>query len=438
MTDRQLLINQIGFGLMTFGSLFGYVVILTASFDLLAAIVGSSKSDSSSVTDTKKLIGSNITESRYDSDYQFCDAQSTAVMLFINSIPYAIIKLIYPAVFLELPITPKIIVSSILYIIASLLLGTSSDTICIYLGIIINSIGLGIFDPTFLSMTPKYNELSFRGYVIGSGFGEVTASLSYAWLRMSMSIQSIMLLLLVMPVIINISYAYVIKPVDIFEQRKLNSTITFKRNKQNIDELLNDESYNSSQSINLIEEEEEYVESKLSARQKLSLLPRTAKYFVPVSLTYTILMYTNQGVYELVYFPNIFNYLNHAAQYRWYQVSYLTGGLLARMSITVIKIPYLWLFPSVEFVIMIFFLLHAFQVLLLPSFYFAIFLIVIMGMMSGGCYVNSISEAMKSSEQRIKGFVASVISNANSLTLPLTVLLSLVTHADFCNRHLRH
>lgn len=437
MTNKLVRINQIGFGLISFGVLYSYITILSASFDLLAEVAA--KPPNTQTHTNISAIQQNTNKTNNSNDdvlISSCNAQSTAVTLMMNTIPCGLVKLMYPALFIDLPTKFKIPFSSVLYTVSSLILGTTSKAWTIYLGIILNSIGLGIFDATFISIAPKYHELSFSGYVVGAGCAQVAASVLYAWFRMYMSTQSVMLLLLIMPFIICVSYIFIVEQLDQHESSKLNPLETVKRTKyrsRSRHNSLVDININESLS-NSVSSFDNLIEKKLNISQKISLLPSLAKYFFPVFLTYSLLFYSNQGLFELVYFPSVSEYLNQAAQYRWFEVSYMLGELLARTSIMIIRIPYLWLFPGIEFIIMIFFLLHAFQVLLLPSFYLAIFLILILGFMSGGCYVNSISKAMRDFDSdESKGFVASAICNGDTTSAPIAALLSLPTHTAVCD-----
>ncbi|TNN25928.1 Battenin [Liparis tanakae] len=98
----------------------------------------------------------------------------------------------------------------------------------------------------------------------------------------------------------------------------------------------------------------------LSFPEKLQVIRGLLRFVLPLGLVYFAEYFINQGLMELLYFPELF--LSHAEQYRWsvtltrtrrphltrrtptstYQTLYQVGVLVSRSSLCCVKIRNLW------------------------------------------------------------------------------------------------
>ncbi|MEE6526517.1 hypothetical protein FKM82_027199, partial [Ascaphus truei] len=66
----------------------------------------------------------------------------------------------------------------------------------------------------------------------------------------------------------------------------------------------------------------------------------------PLSIVYFAEYFINQGLFELMYFPNIS--MSHSEQYRWYQMLYQAGVFVSRSSLRCLRIRKIWLLSVLQ------------------------------------------------------------------------------------------
>uniref|UniRef100_A0A8C7YYS9 Battenin n=1 Tax=Oryzias sinensis TaxID=183150 RepID=A0A8C7YYS9_9TELE len=106
------------------------------------------------------------------------------------------------------------------------------------------------------------------------------------------------------------------------------------------------------------------------------------KFMGPLALVYFAEYFINQGLLELLFFPDFF--LSHADQYRWYQTIYQFGVFASRSSLRCVKIRRVWILTLLQ-VVNAGFLLLAVKFQFLPSAWLLFVIIFYEGLLGGGC-----------------------------------------------------
>lgn len=123
-----------------------------------------------------------------------------------------------------------------------------------------------------------------------------------------------------------------------------------------------------------------------SLKQKLFYIPKLSHLMLPFCLVFFFEYFINQGLHELVYFPNIF--LNACEQYRWYQVTYQVGVFVSRSSVNFFHFKRIWIMAVLQGLNVVFFFFEAYY-MLVPSIWIIFGIIAFEGLLGGGAYVNT-------------------------------------------------
>uniref|UniRef100_A0A8C4P045 Battenin n=1 Tax=Dicentrarchus labrax TaxID=13489 RepID=A0A8C4P045_DICLA len=154
------------------------------------------------------------------------------------------------------------------------------------------------------------------------------------------------------------------------------------------------------------------------------------KFVFPLGLVYFAEYFINQGLMELLYFPN--SSLSHAEQYRWYQMLYQVGVLVSRSSLCCVKIRKLWalsLLQVVNAVVLLFAVGYQF----LPSAWLVFVIVLYEGLLGGAAYVNTFYFISKETEDRQREFAMAAASVGDSLGIALAGLAAFPVHRYFCS-----
>ena len=115
-----------------------------------------------------------------------------------------------------------------------------------------------------------------------------------------------------------------------------------------------------------------------SAKEKILYIRRLVHFMIPLCLVYLFEYFINQGLYELVYFPDIF--LDKSEQYRWYQVTYQIGVFISRSSVNIIHIRQIWVMAVLQGLNVIFFTFEGYY-MFTPSIWIIFALIIFEGLL---------------------------------------------------------
>lgn len=460
--------NRIGFIILGLTNNFAYVIMLTAAYDLLKQSDDQLKYTHSSASTFKNseyridnsIEASNVStitpivysKSKLEQQQQqenYCNEHSTSTILLADTLPSLTTKIIYPIFLVGLPASYKAIATALLTAVAFVITGLSAGQFLIFTGVICASLSSGLGESTYLSRTPLYGDVSLSGWSMGTGAAGVLGAGAYALLRIILSIKVIMLIMLIVPIAMIIAYFFIIQKVDEDPAQidvdhnsvtigQANSSATpISPDEEPIETSTGSRKYGSNDPFNTPSPPSSISHTANSSgepfdlRAKIRFLPSLAKYFLPLLLVYFAEYFINQGLFELIYYPEV-KFLTHADQYRWFQVTYQVGVMISRSSLDIIRIKNLWAMSILQTFNAIIFLAHASKLMHIPSFYIVILLIIYEGLLGGFTYVNTFYRVKKEVKPARREFCISTVTIADSLGIVFAALLALPTHNALC------
>lgn len=480
-------LNRLGFSILGLTNNFAYVIMLSAAYDLLKPTMMETDTTTLNNPTVAAQLANTTTANAQQTKY--CNPHSTSTILLADTLPSLTTKIIYPFFLVSIPTYYKASASALLAAAAFIITGFSVTQILIFTGVICASLSSGLGESTYLSNTPLYGDSSLSGWSIGTGAAGLLGAAVYALLRMILTIKTIMIIMLVVPVAMLVAYFYIIVPInETNDQQTATRRSAATKKRQNI---VNEEDTSIVTTIGggdvanttaMQEEKQQYpfkaktkdyggtrdsdsatndpnkamsdrsLEGQLISNMttsttgtstesnqlppfnfsaKLKALPSLAKYFLPLLLVYFAEYFINQGLFELVYYPEI-SFLDHAAQYRWFQVSYQLGVMISRSSLDFFRIKNIWTMSLLQAANAILFLAHASKLIHIPSFYLVIALIIYEGLLGGFTYVNAFYRVKKEVNLDKQEFCISTVTMADSLGIVLAGLTALPVHQALC------
>lgn len=449
MTISAPLANRLGFVILGLTNNFAYVIMLSAAYDLLNHTENPSTPKTPDAT-------SNLTSTNIMEEKPYCNEQSTSTILLADTLPSLTTKIIYPFLLVGIRPAYKAVGTAILSAISFLVTGLTTSQVLIFAGVASASFSSGLGESTFLSHTPLYGDVSLSGWSMGTGAAGLLGSVAYALLRMILSIKIIMIIMLIVPIAMLVAYFCIIVPVPVenlnFDASQGNKRApesggltgasmnvisqTIGDNQQHVAPLnqpaggdLGQRGYGAGNNNN--SENQLLDETPFDWRAKVAYLPTLCKYFLPLLLVYFAEYFINQGLFELIYYPAI-TFLDHAAQYRWFQVSYQLGVMISRSSLDLLQIRNIWTMSVLQAANALLFLAHASKLIYIPSFYIVIALIVYEGLLGGFTYVNTFYRIKKECRQDRLEFAISTVTIADSLGIVMAGIAALPVHNALC------
>lgn len=440
--------NRLGFYLLGLTNNFAYVIMLSAAYDLL-------KQSESPPQPQPQPPSSNVTElpSTQQAKQKYCNEHSTSTILLADTIPSLTTKLIYPFLLVGLPVAYKASATALLSAASFLITGFSTSKVLIFAGVCCASFSSGLGESTYLSNTPLYGDVALSGWSMGTGGAGLFGAAAYALLTMIISIKLIMILMLVVPVLMLVAYFVIIEP-DTESSYNCTEDAPNARVHRQGDELVTTLSVistdNSQEKLDLTKGRNyggassealgsgpESVSNCLIQEEsfdlwaKIYFLPSLSKYFLPLLLVYFAEYFINQGLFELIYYPEV-TFLDKAAQYRWFQVTYQLGVMISRSSLDVVRIKQLWTMSVLQAVNAALFLAHACKLIHIPSFYIVIGIIVYEGLLGGFTYANTFYRMKKELVHSKHEFGVSTVTIADTLGIVMAGAVALPVHDALC------
>lgn len=413
--------NWIGFWLLGMCNNFPYVVMLSAAHDILRKQESGNATASTSATLAVDFRGGNSSR-RYD-----CNPVSTAAVLLADILPTLIIKLFAPFVIHKLSYGTRVLFCAIMAATSFLLVSFSSAVWMSILGVVFASISSGLGELSYLSLTVFFDRDVLEGWGSGTGGAGVAGALLYSCLtQVGLSPQITILMMLVVPFAMLISYFFMLVPPPSLPQWKSRETEIIAVEPEERRQLMSGtESEEQEQSV-----PEERYSGPLTFTEKLYTFKGLLFFVFPLGLVYFAEYFINQGLMELLYFPNFF--LSHAEQYRWYQTLYQVGVLVSRSSLCCMKIRKLWVLSLLQVVNSVF-LLFAVCYQFLPSAWLVFSIVFYEGLLGGAAYVNTFYFISKETDDRQREFAMAAASVGDSLGIALAGLTAFPVHRYFCS-----
>ncbi|TNM97421.1 hypothetical protein fugu_015577 [Takifugu bimaculatus] len=408
--------NWLGFWFLGLCNNFGYVVMLSAAHDILRK----QESGNSTLTASATLavdfqVRNNSNASRYD-----CNPVSTAAVLLADILPSLSVKLAAPFVIHAVPYGFRVMICVIMTATSFLLVAFSSAVWMSILGVIFASFSSGLGELSFLALSTFFSRDVLGGWGSGTGGAGVAGALLYSALTQAgLSPRITLLTMLVVPFSMILSYFCLL----VFPTR-------LSHWKPSLNDCL----------VSCSEERERLIEGAGRGERRgageacvdplVSCNQSLLKFMFPLGLVYFAEYFINQGLMELLYFPNFF--LSHAEQYRWYQTLYQLGVLVSRSSLCCVKIRKLWLLALLQILNAVL-LLFAVGYQFLPSAWLVFVIILYEGLLGGAAYVNTFFFISKEAKDRQREFSMSTASVGDSFGIALAALVAFPVHRYFCS-----
>uniref|UniRef100_A0A4X2KPQ8 Battenin n=1 Tax=Vombatus ursinus TaxID=29139 RepID=A0A4X2KPQ8_VOMUR len=356
--------NLIGFWLLGLCNNFSYVVMLSAAHDILK---NQRAPENNSHVDPEPTPTSHNSTSRYD-----CNPVSTAAVLLADILPTFIIKMLAPFGLHLLPYSPRIILCGACTASSFLLVAFSQEVMTSLSGVVLTSISCGLGEITFLALTAFYPSEVVSWWSSGTGGAGVLGALSYLGLTLvGLSPENTLISMLGIPVLLLATYFLLLKSPDSSACQRDGALGTSAQRP-----LTAGESSKPYPNFN----------QSLSFSDRWNVFKGLLKYIVPLTLVYFAEYFINQGLFELLFFRN--TSLNHAQQYRWYQMLYQVGVFVSRSSLRCCHFRFIWLLAVLQF-LNLGFLMAEVWFSFLPSIYLVFLIILYEGCLGGAAYVNT-------------------------------------------------
>ncbi|KAG8513596.1 Battenin [Galemys pyrenaicus] len=392
---------------------FSYVVMLSAAHDILSQhrAPGNQSHVHPDPTPTP-----HNNSSRFD-----CNSVSTAAVLLADILPTLVIKLLAPLGLHLLPYSPRVLVSGVSAVGSFILVAWSHSVAISLCGVVLASISSGLGEVTFLSLTAFYPRAVISWWSSGTGGAGLLGALSYlGFTQVGLSPQHTLLSMLGIPALLLVSYFLLLVPPELQDPGGEDEAETSARQP-----LMNNEAPKSKPGSS----------SDFSPWEKWTVFKGLLRYIIPLVLVYFAEYFINQGLFELLFFRKAS--LNHAQQYRWYQMLYQAGVFASRSSLRCCHIRYTWILALLQ-CLNLAFLLADVWLSFLPSIYLVFLIILFEGLLGGAAYANTfhnisleVSTCWTSHKHREFAMAAACISD--TLGISLSGLLALPLHNFLCH-----
>ncbi|CAL9693952.1 unnamed protein product [Knipowitschia caucasica] len=367
--------NWTGFWVLGLCNNFAYVVMLSAAHDILQQQETHNITASASVSHSLESGNSSNSSNLYD-----CNPTSTAAVLLANVIPTLIIKMTAPFFISRVPYALRVLCVALTAAGSFLVVSFSYALWMSFLGVVLASISSGLGELSFLALTVYFSRDVLGGWGSGTGMAGMGGALLYSGLTQAgLTPQVTLLIMLVVPAAMVLSYFFLLVPPPSLPQWRpeeepkcpglcSEETETLINSAEDQEEQDQEDQENKDQDergrssrggadsgfrpgfhmvpLSSPSGAARTVSGPLSCSEKLQVMKGLLPFVLPLGLVYFAEYFINQGLMELLYFPNFF--LSHAEQYRWYQTLYQVGVFLSRSSLCCVKIRQLWVLAALQ------------------------------------------------------------------------------------------
>ncbi|XP_023167597.2 battenin [Drosophila hydei] len=382
--DRSLWRDLTAYWILGLCNNYGYVVMLSAAHDIIAQF-----NDEPEVGDGEAA-GTG----------RECHLVSTGAILLADVLPSLFVKILMP--FFPFWVNTRIGIAVACSAAGFLFVGFANAEWMALLGVIITSASSGIGETTFLAYSSRFNKNVISTWSSGTGGAGVIGSLSYATLRsLEFSPRDTMLIMLIFPAIEACAFWLLLRRPQVLPVTTVEST----------EELISDD------------------KPLVGFKEKLSYIKHLFKYMIPLCLVYFFEYFINQGLFELVYFENIF--LDKASQYRWLNVDYQIGVFISRSSVNIFQLNKIWLMSVFQFINVIYFLTEVIW-FYTPTIWIVFVIVLWEGLLGGGAYVNTFYRMSKEIAPGRQQFAMSMVVQSDSYGIALAGFLAIPVHNAIC------
>ncbi|XP_071546715.1 battenin isoform X2 [Panulirus ornatus] len=294
-----------------------------------------------------------------------------------------------------------------------LLVGKATSISMAVIGVIFASASAGLGEVTFISYSAHFHRDMISTWSSGTGGAGVFGALTYAGLTSAgLNPHTAVLLMLIVPIIMSLSFWVIL---DHPYHMKCNKFCNNYSHLGEEDRMLQDDHQTS-----------------LNLAQKLQAIPRMFKYMIPLGMVYVAEYVINQGLLELIYFPQNKVWMNHHDQYRWYQVTYQIGVLISRSSVNLIHVHHIWMTSVLQWINLVIFLTCAIF-WWIGSIWMVLLLIFWEGLLGGAAYVNTFYRISQEVDSYYKEFAMGITTVSDSLGVAMAGIIAIPLHNVICN-----
>lgn len=273
-------------------------------------------------------------------------------------------------------------------------------------GIGMTSAASGLGEPTFLAYSAFFNKNVISTWSSGTGGAGIVGALAYTLLSNVVGLKpnQTMLVMIAVPAIELIVFFFVL--------RKPSS---LRIEDQDIGEDVAPDAAD--------------VAPMRSLKEKLLYIKKLLRYMLPLGFVYFFEYLINQGMFELIYFPDYF--LNGSQQYEWYQVTYQVGVFVSRSSVNIFHIKYIWIMAILQGLNVVFFFFEAVY-MFTPHFWIIIVLVFYEGLLGGGGYVNTFYRMSTEVPATRREYSMSIVALSDSIGIMMAGFLAMPLHNWLC------
>lgn len=378
-------------------------------------------------TETNETSTVNVTNSnssRYD-----CNQISTAAVLLADILPTLVIKFTAPLYIEQIPYNYRVCVCIITAASSFLLVSFSTHIAVSLLGVIFASVSSGLGEITFLSLTAFFYSDVVSYWSSGTGGAGILGALSYLGLTVAgLSPRSSLLVMLIIPMLLLVSYFFLLLPPPSLPRWRFPKGSSRRYTPTHQRPLLNESS--AQQTGPHLTPSGPH----LTLLKKWQIIKSLLKYMIPLSLVYFAEYFINQGLFELIYFPDITT--SHSEQYRWYQMLYQAGVFISRSSLRCVTIRRIWILACLQCGLATFLLIGVYYLFLIKFTLYGICAIITFeGLLGGAAYVNTFNNIAVTSKPEDKEFAMAAACVSDTLGISISGAVAIPVHNYFCGLH---
>lgn len=332
--------------------------------------------------------------SRYD-----CNPTSTGAVLLADILPTLLIKLAAPFCIHLVPYNLRVIAVTAAAWGSFALVAAAAGVAVSLGGVVLASASSGLGEVTFLALSSLYPSSALSWWSSGTGAAGLGGALAYlALTQAGLSPPRALLPLLLLPPVTLLSYFCLLRPPGDPPPDQ--------------EPLLGPG-----------------PDVGLGLAQKWKVLKRISRHMVPLGFVYFAEYFSNQGLLELLYFPE--SSLTHSEQYRWYQLLYQGAVFASRSSLRCCRFRPIWVLALLQGLVAGT-LFVAVAAPFLPGVGAAFALVLLEGLLGGTAYGNAFQNVRDESPPQERELAAASGSCWDSAGIALAAGAGLGVHRALC------
>lgn len=285
------------------------------------------------------------------------------------------------------------------------------------IGVVFTSLSSGLGEITFLGYSARYNKNVVSTWSSGTGGAGILGSISYSILTQAgFSSKQTLLIMITVPVLEAFVFFFLLRHPSNEETAALVSDKSIGKSYDSVQQSTSESVSNEDQPL-------------VGFKAQITYVPSLLKFIIPLTLVYFFEYFINQGLFELIYFPNI--WLDKSAQYRWFQVDYQIGVFISRSSVNLFKIKHIWLMAVFQGINVVLFSCEAIWYVS-PSIWLVLAFIFWEGLLGGGAYVNTFYRISEEISPARRLFALSITALSDSTGIAIAGWLAMPTHNAIC------